>query len=477
MIQLDALDSIFLSIATPETPAQIGGLAILDPSTTERFDFERFRDFVAERVALCPRFSWRVHEVPLGLDDPYWVDFPEFDIRDHVHRAALPEPGGQQELAELAGRLFASPLSTDRPLWEMFLVEGLQGGRVSLLWKLNHCLMDGVSGAGLVELLFDMEPEPAERPAPPESEPRRAGRPPSLFEMAANGTRNAVRRNLSIARSLGQVASSSLAALPRMSPLAGLPGLGSRPEPAEPAPAVPRASFNGVVGGRRSVAWTSVSLADVKEQKERFDVTVNDVILAISGGAVRKYLEERGELPDESLYALMPVSTREQGDASVGNQVREVAVRWGTEVENPVERLQAISASTSEAKQGAKDGLNLMSVLAESLPPLVTGLVTRAGAAFPDQVPLPGNAVVSNVRMTPFPLFIAGARIVNMVPMSVLAPTQGLNITAVSYCGEVHIGITADPSRVAEPARIADAIPKALGELQQAAEDYVTILA
>jgi diacylglycerol O-acyltransferase len=460
MIQLAPLDSVFLSLETPETPSQIGGLAILDPTSGPTFDFERFRDFVAERIALCPRFTWRVQQVPFGLDDAYWVDFPEFDVRDHVHRAALPEPGGPQELSDLAGRLFAAALPKDRPLWDMVLIEGLQGGRVALLWKANHCLMDGESGAGLVELLFDLEAVPAAREPSPVQGPGSAGPPASLLQMARRGASNAVRRNLAIGRQLRGLAASAVSSF----------GSG----PVATSASAPRVSFNGVVSGRRAVAWTSVSLAHVLTEKERFGVSVNDVILSLTSGAVRRYLEERSELPEESLHALMPVSTRAADDDSVGNQVSEVAVHWATDVEDPVERLLAIQASTRTAKHAAKDAFNLIGALAESMPPALTSLVTRAGAVFADQVPLPGNAVVSNVRMTPFPLFITGARIVSMIPMSVLAPTQGLNITAITYCDEIHFGITADPARVSEPWRIADAIPKALGALQQAEDEEGT---
>jgi WS/DGAT/MGAT family acyltransferase len=275
--------------------------------------------------------------------------------------------------------------------------------------------------------------------------------------MALRGVGNAVRRNVALSRQLGGLAASALSSW-----RAG--GL-ERPTIA------PRTSFNGVVSGRRAVAWTSVALSEVQDQKERFGVSVNDVILALTSGAVRQYLSDRGELPEASLQALVPVSTRAAGDDSVGNQLTQIAIPWATNVEDPVDRLLAIHAATTVAKSGLRDGFDLVGALAGSLPPGLTTLVTRVGSALADKVPLPGNAVISDVRMTPFPLFIAGARIVAMVPMSVLAPTQGLNITAISYCGEIHFGITADPARVSEPWEIADGIAKALGALQHAPED------
>ena len=181
--QLTPLDAVFLSLETPEMPGHIGGLAILDPTThpEEAFDFDTFVEFVAERLVLCPRFSWRLQEVPFGLDQPYWVEHEELDLKDHIQALGVPAPGGMRELSDLAGFLFAGPLDRSRPLWQMYFVEGLQGGRVALLWKVHHSLMDGVSGAGLVEMLFDIDPVPAERPMVPVQDEAEAGQHVGLF--------------------------------------------------------------------------------------------------------------------------------------------------------------------------------------------------------------------------------------------------------------------------------------------------------
>ncbi len=461
MSQLSPLDGVFLSMETPETPSTIGGLAILDPTThpEEAFDFDCFLDFTAERLALCPRFSWKVKEVPFGLDEPYWMEDEELDLRKHIHRAALPSPGGVRELSDLAGHLFSMPLDRTRPLWEMYLIEGLQGGRVALLWKVHHCLMDGESGAGLVEMLFDLEPQPATRPLVPIEEAETPGEAPSLGRILRRGVKNATRRNRAFRRNLLAAISSAISSGGNDGACAG----------------APRASFNGSVGARRSIAWSSLPLAPLKEIKGELDVTVNDVILGLTGGAVRRYLELQGELPDEPLYAMMPVSTRKKGDKTVNNQVRDVAVDWGTDVADPVERIQRISAGTRKAKRdAAKDEgpISFIKTMAESLMPGTTKMVVRGSAAFADRLPLPGNCVVSNVRLTDFPMYIAGAKIVGMVPMSVLAPTQGINITVVTYDGDLHFGVIADPRRCAEPWVIAEGIAKSLSELQASMEEW-----
>ncbi len=465
MTQLSPLDAVFLSMETPETPAQIGGLAILDPATAsagQGFDFDRFVDFAAERIALCPRFSWKVREVPFGLDRPYWVEDEQLDLRKHIQRAALPQPGAPQELADVASQLFSLPLDRSRPLWEMFLIEGLQGGRVALLWKVHHCLMDGESGAGLAELLFDASPELAARPLTPIGEVETPGEGPSFAQMLRQSLKNGARRNVALGRNLASLLSKVVASV----------------RSDEGNISAPRASFNGTVGSRRSVAWSSVPLCHVKEIKERLGVSVNDVILGLTGGSVRRYLELRDELPKETLYAMMPMSTRKKGDKTVNNQVRDVSVLWGTNVEDPVERILRINQATTKAKQDAERGsVNFMQGMAESLAPISMKTVSRFGAAAADRVPLPGNAVVSNVRMTDFPLYVAGAQVVSMVPMSVLAPTQGLNITVVTYCGEMHFGVIADPRLCPDPWQIAEGIAKALVELQTAMDGFESAVA
>ncbi len=472
--QLAPMDGIFLSMETPETPAHVGGIAVLDPSTFEDFDFAHFRDFVAERLALCPRFGWRIAQVPLGLDLPYWVDDHEIDYDQHVRRVGLPAPGGPNELADLVGHLYALPLDKSRPLWEMFLIEGLAGGRVALLWKVHHCLMDGESGADLMELLFDISPDPKSRiagaaqavdhPTQHETAPSEA---PSWRTILDRSMRNAVKRNTKLAQFLLDAATADFDA-------ASLIGLGTaKKEEAEEAPPVPRSSFNGTVSSRRAVAWSAVPLSAVKEVKEQLGVTVNDVLLGLTGGAVRKYLEERGELPEDTLRATVPVSTRQKDDKTVGNQIIDMSVDWATDVADPVERILRIHRDTKRAKtEAAKSGGGLMVAIAEGLAPAAHQLLMQVSTAFIDKAPLPANAVFSNVRMPDMPFYIGGAKIVATIPISVLAPTQGLNITAITYCDEIFFGITADPRLVSDPWILAEASSKSLLDLQAAMKDW-----
>ncbi len=458
MQQLTHMDAVFLSMETRETPSHIGGLALLDPSSSPiEFGFQRFVDFLESRVALCPRFSWLIQEVPLGLDRPYWIESKGTRPSDQVHRVNVPSPGTARELADLAGLLFERPLDRSRPLWEIFFIEGLQGGRVALLWKLHHCLMDGASGAGLAELLFDLSPEPGGRPLVPVDDTARAGRPAGYGEMFGRAVRNGLELPVAGARHVGRAVRRAVDGM-------------FEEDPVEGRVTAPRASFNTTVGARRAVAWSTVPLDDAKAIKNALGVKLNDVVLAITGGAIRLYLEQRGELPEQSLVAAVPISMRDSGDKLLGNNLSEINVYWGTDREDPVERVFAIHQAANNAKRDVKmrRSIDPMGILAETLVPGAVNWLMRAVSSLTDSIPLPANAVVSNVTMTPIPLYIAGAKVEGIVPISLLAPTQGLNITVISYDGGLHFGITADPDQLREPWFVAGAIQKAMIELQQA---------
>ena len=457
MDQLSGGDSVFLAMELPGSPQHVGGLVQLDAREAPDFDFEKLLRVVDERIRLAPRFTRRLREVAGGLDRAWLVDDPDFDVRRHVHRIAVPAPGGMRELADLAGFLFAPPLERSRPLWEMWWIEGVGEQRVALLMKSHHCLMDGVASASMGSLLCDMEPQPSRPPEPASSEPAPE---PSDLDVALRATRNLLARPVATLR-LGR-------SLLRQ----GVGALRSLRDPEAPplAPLMPRVSFNANPGPRRAFACTSVPLAAVKEIRKRFDVTVNDVVLALTGSAVRRYLEARDELPKKSLIAVIAVSMRAEGDTTLGNQVTAVGVPWGTDRADPVARLLRVHRAAEKAKSGARrEEAQLLAQAGEAMLPGFLGFVMRNFGAAGASLAMPGNVVVSNVRGTPVPLYIGGARIEAMYPLSILAPTQGLNITAVSYCGKIDVGFTVDPDLVPDPWQLADGIPLALEELQQAA--------
>ncbi len=453
MEQLPGADTIFLAMETATAPTHTGGLTVLDPSDARDFCFEHFREVVAERVASTPRFRWKLDEVALGLDRPYWIADPDFDVARHVHRIAVPAPGGMREVCELVGHLFAGPLHRDRPLWEIWWIEGLENGRAAMFAKIHHALMDGVSGAGLADLLCDLEPDAAPRAAPRNVPAPQA---PSDLRKALGALTHLFERPAMLARLGG------------MGVREAFLQLRSSADPASPSFfAVPRVSFNAPIGPRRGLACATVPLDDVKAVKKDFGVTVNDVLLALVGSALRHWLEERDELPDESLVALVPVSTRSDGDLTLGNQVTNVSVRWATDEPEPVERLLQVHRNAVHAKaRVAASSLNPLEALGETFAPLGAGLMMRAWVASSQLVAPLCNAVVSTVRGTPVPLYTGGARIECIYPMSLLLPGQGLNVTAVSYMDHVDFGFTYDPDLVPEAWRIAEGIPGALAELK-----------
>lgn len=476
MQQLTPQDAVFLSIETPELPAHIGGLAFLNPTVGLDFSYDSFVEFIRNRLGPCERFSWQLQEVPFGLDRAYWVRRDAFDPADHLEHIAIPGPYTPETLGKLVGHLFERPLDRSRPLWEMILIEGLPGGRHVLLWKMHHCMMDGASGANLVEQLFDMTPD-AVRPVPAKiADAALAGARVDRREIFDRALRNAAELPLKQSRYLGDALKQAYSSWrPNRNSTSPMPPRNTQLTAKKASSLAPRVPFNGIVGMHRGLAWSTVSLDDVKRIKNSLGTTVNDVVLSITGGAMRGYLKERGELPEASLIASVPCSLRSADDTSLGNQLRDMPVPWATNIEDPIERLLEIHENAATAKRNAKDGasFDFIGMMSEALLPGALQLLIRGAAAAGDKIPLPANAVVSNVPMAPFALYCAGARIEQVVPISLLAPTQGLNITVLSYCGELHFGIVHDPDLVPDAWALAGRIPKSLQELQQAVDRQI----
>ena len=458
--QLGDGDAIFVAVENERAPSHIGGLTLIDGRGREGFGFEHMVERIEQRIALVPRFGWKLHEVPFGLDRPYFVEDERFDARAHVHRIALAGEGSLRDLHDLAALLHARPLDRSRPLWEAWWIEGLADGRVAMLIKMHHCLVDGEGGVGLTEILMDLSPD-AEQPLVPVEMQERAPVAPEPADVATRAAQNALTRSsrlfghgLSALRSLGEQ-------------WLGDPMTRYAPTSAE----VPRADFNDVVGPRRAFASASVSLETVRELKKHFDVTVNDVLLELVGASLRRSLRERGALPERSLVACCPVSHRKSGDKTLDNQIGAMSVSIATDLADPAQRLKAINRSASHAKEKVtRGGFDLMTAVGEVLVPKALELLTAVGDVALDRMPLPGNFVFSNVRGLPVPVYMAGARVDAMFPMSMLQVGNGLNVTAVSYMDRIDFGFLVDPDLVDDPQDLADGIPVALEALQAAAE-------
>jgi len=453
MDQLSASESVLLALETPGMPQHAGALTLLDPSAVPGLGFEQLLALADERIRQAPRFTRRLREVAGGLDAPWLVDDLAFDVRHHVHRIAVPAPGGLRELAELAAFLFAPPLDRSRPLWELWWIEGVAEGRVALLAKSHRCLQDGAAGTGPAELLCDLEPEPRRvvRASAPEPAPD-----PGDLRVALRAAQSLAGRPGATLRLGGSLLRHGFERLRTL-----------RDPEAPPLPFwVPKVSFNANPGTRRAFACASVPLAAVKEIRKHFDVKASDVVLALTGSAVRRYLERRGELPKKSLIAMIPVSLRD-ADVNGENPVATAAVPWGTERADPVARLLRIHRAAARARDFARrHDAQLLPQLGQAMLPGFLSLTLRSAAAGAASAALSGNALVSSVRSTPLPLYVGGAKVESVVPLSVLGPGQGLGIAAVRYCGRIDIGFTVDPDLVPEPWDLADGIPLALDELR-----------
>ena len=466
MEQLPGADAVFLAMETPDAPGHVGGLTVLDPSAAPEFSFARVVEVVGERIGLAPRYTQKLREVALGLDRPYLVNDPNFDVANHIHRIAVPAPGGIRELTELAAYLFSRPLDRRKPLWEMWFIEGVEDDKVALFMKSHHCLMDGQAGAGLGELLCDLEPNPERGPIlPPATSPRQQ-RELSDLEIALRSVANLARTPLRMASFGRRVLRQSWEML-----------RSARDPEAPPLPfALPETCFNRQIGSQRAFACVSLSLEDVKEVKKHFDVTVNDVLLALTGSTLRTYLDRRRELPERPLAGLIAISKRSQGDVEMGNQITSVPVGLATDIADPVQRLLRVHRNAARAKDLAKAyDADMLRGIGESLPPGLLNLWMRAMNTAEVPAGLPANLVVSNVRGTPVPLYCAGARIKCMYPMSILAPGQGLNVTVVTYMGRVDFGFTVDPELVPDAWKLAEEVPRALAELLSAARQRVEL--
>jgi len=456
MRQLTSLDAQFLAMETPRQYGHVSGIAVLDPSTApgKKIELADIQQLIADRLPLLPPFRWRLAEVPFGLDYPYWVDDPDFDLDFHVREIALPAPGTEAKLTDQVARIFSRPLDRSRPLWELYLIHGLEDGMVALLTKIHHAVVDGMSGAEILGVLLDLGPEG--RPAPP---PLRGAdhHVPGQVEMLARGVWGLPRYPLRLLESLPR-------ALPNIEEVAiydALPGarqlsravrgvqdlVGMGSDVRERRQLVPpRTSFNGRVSPHRRLVIGRLSLEDVKAVKNAHDCTVNDVVVSICAGAVRRWLLEHKELPSTPLVAQIPVSVRTSEQAGTfGNRIMLTSAPALTNIPDPARRLRL----THDAMSGMKERhrampADLLQDATNFIPPAVFSRAARLTFAISSNARPAWNMVISNVPGPPFPLYCAGARLEAIYPVSVVTDGMGLNITVMSYCGVMHFGIVAD---------------------------------
>lgn len=485
MRQLTALDVQFLNAETTTTTGHVGGLSILDPATAPggEITLEDIRELITSRLHLAKPLRWRLVNVPLGLDHPYWIDDDEFDIEYHVREIALPAPGDERQLAEQVARLTSRALDRRRPLWEAYLIHGLQDGKVAVYTKVHHAAIDGVSGAEILGALMDTSATPRALDRPPRW---LAETPPSRLELLATGVRRIALHPIK-----------SVLALPKLLPhVDELPGVAARVPGIEllakaggalskltrqgpgrhdvdrPRFPVPKTPFDGPISPHRRVAYGSLPLEDVKKLKKVFGVTVNDVVMALCAGAMRRWLEEHDALPPEPLITMVPLSVRTPEQAgSAGNQISIMLAPLPTHVGDPAERLAEVTKAMGEAKKRYQPlPATWLVDFSGMLPAALGGLSARAMMRYLGATSPLFNLVVSNVPGAQIPLYLAGARLLGQYPVSAITDASGgLNITVMSYHGQLDFGLVACRELIPDLWSVIGYLGEALDELNKLA--------
>ena len=459
MEPMRGLDAKFLYSETPTAHMHTLKVAVLDVSPmSDAFSVDVLVDYLEDRLDRLPPFRRRVVPVPLSLGHPVWIEDPDFDIRRHVHRRRVEPPGGDRELAAVVEDVAGHPLPRDRPLWEIAVVEGLAGGRVAVVAKIHHAVADGATSVALLlQVLTETGTAAAGAPWHPEPVPSRLHllrmalaehRPrlrglPALLLRSVRGLREAARRRRA-----------------------------ARVRPPLPL-FTPRTPLNVSLTGERTFAMTTVPLEELKLVRRAFDTTLNDVFLAMCGGALRRYLQQTGTLPRRPLVASVPLATSPSSPRRGGNYVDNLYVSIATDVEDPLARLRAVHASASGAKEvRAALGTDLLEERAEVVPPQLYSLTIRAWtrSKLADHVPPPVNVVLSNVAGPPEIIKVEDLAILEAIySVGPILEGIGCNITAWSYGGQLHLSVLGCPRSIPDPWPLVAALRDSLAELTDAA--------
>ena len=455
--RLSALDASFLYLEDQTTPMHVGGIAVFRKPRAG-FDYDGLVALIEQRLALVPRYRQKVVQVPGRLARPVWVDDPDFDVTYHVRRSALPKPGSDEQLNDLAARLMSRPLDHGRPLWETYLVEGLERNRIAVITKTHHAMVDGIGAVELGQVILDVSATP--RPPTeslwmPQPEPgvtqlvfdavaEMVQRPGELVENARSAALDAAATVQKVAEAVTGIVSAAKAA-------------------ARPAPGSP---LNVRISHQRRFATARTKLDDYRAVRKTHGGTVNDAVLATVSGALRNWLLSRGEAVNSyaTIRALVPLSVRDtESENGVGSKVQAYLVDLPVGESNPVVRLHHISHAMRAHKESGQ------SVAADTLvrvggitPPTLHALGARAASSFSRRI---FNVVVTNVPGPQVPLYAAGAKMIEMFPIVPLAKNQALSIGVTSYDGGVYFGLNADRDAMSDVDIVAGMVEESLEEL------------
>jgi diacylglycerol O-acyltransferase / wax synthase len=460
--RLTGQDASFLYNETPTQHLHTLKIAVVDPSTIPGgFSFARVRAELEQRLHLLPPFRRRLVTIPLHLSHPVWIEDPDFVLDRHLKYVTLGPQTDGAALDALISSVASEPLDRDRPLWEVWVVDGLEQGRVAFVVKIHHCAADGVMAAELLTQVFEVD---RSRVAPPVPErPWRPDARPTRGQLLAMGMRDSARRVAQLPgllfrtlRALWNVLRDRRRGGPRSAtPFAGA-----------------KTSFNGALSADRTFAATTISLSRVKAVKSAFGVTVNDVILGLCTGAFRSYLADRGELPLKPLVAGVPISTRAEGVPLRANSVSNLFVSLPVHLDDPTARMATIHESTKGAKHVHNLlGVDLLADWSEFTPGRPYSAFVRwySRKNLADKGPPPINVIISNVPGPREPLYIAGAELTAIYSMGPILEGVGLNVTVWSYRDELFVGAVSCPQLVPDLAGLVTRLDDALAELEKAA--------
>ncbi|MBA2280507.1 MAG: wax ester/triacylglycerol synthase family O-acyltransferase [Acidimicrobiia bacterium] len=461
------MDASFLYMETPSAHAHVVGTMVLDPSTSPvAYSFERVVDLILERLHLLAPFRRRLVTVPFQISHPLWIEDPDFDIENHMHRTVVRAPGSMHELAEIVGDIASRPLDRTRPLWELWLVEGLEDGHLAMVTKMHHAAIDGVTGADLMAHLFDLAPDAEPPPAP--AQPWQPDTIPGDLELAVDALRHVTGNPARMVKVLRRTVKSVADVVQQRSG----PTDPDKPTPAMPFTA-PRVRWSGAITPHRVVAFGKATLDDMRLVKSTFGTTVNDVVLAACTMTLRRYLAAHDDLPDQPLVCSVPVSVHGKTDQAGTNQVSTMFVRLPVQLDDPLEVLRTINAETKEAKiMQSAIGADTLQDFAQFIPPTLFNRAMRlySNLNLADRHRPVHNLIVSNVPGPPIPLFAAGAQVKGVFPFGPLLEGAGLNLTVLSNMGHVDFGVIGCRETVPDVWDIADGFGAAVLELRKLAE-------
>ena len=441
MDQLSGMDASFLHLETPETPMHVGSLMLFElPEGYQGDYYEEVKAMLGKRLHLASVLCRKLAQMPFELAEPVWIEDDDIDLDYHVRSVTLRRPGTMAQLEQLIARLHSTLLDRSRPLWEMYVIEGLENGQVAFYSKAHHSGVDGKAGVELAKVLYDVSPQMREVP-PPRRKRGGVSYQLGVTELLQAAVANSAEQYRKLADLLPTAAKALTAAATVVANQRTTGG-----ERSLNLGLAPRTIFNDSITNQRSYTTLSLPLADIKQLGKRVGGTVNTIVMAVCSVALDRFLKERDLLPKETLIAVVPVSLRTEGDSAMNNQVSIVRVDLATDIKDIPARFKAIHASSEAAKAVVRE---LKPVLGVNVPItgspwLMTGLASLLGRSnFASRAPAAGNVLISNVPGPPTPLYMAGARMVHYHPVSIPYHGSALNITVQSYAGLLEFGLTA----------------------------------